>query len=1228
MKKTFSIFLTLLICISLQAGDFTGVKIYINPGHGGYDGANDRNLVTINYALGDTLGFWESWSNLQKGLALRDMLQAANATVYMSRTQNRDVDDRLLSEVAEEANANNVDAFLSIHSNALGTNTGTNYLLLLYHGKDNAPTIKASLPMATAAWGRLITNQLTVWTNYQSSMNIRGDSSFYGSKGLLVLTPLTVPGFLSEGSFHDYLPETHRLLNKDYRKLEATNFYRYFCDYFQKDLPSTGVIAGFVKGKDETISNPKFTYKAGTHDRWLPLNGARVKLMNAAGDSLNGYQIDTLYNGVFAFHNLTPGNYKLRFAAKDHTTKDTTVVVTAATTTYAKMMLVNENIIVPKDTTPDFPHPTQEAGVLAMNEYKFGTSETITPEWLNTAQIKKVLYKNEKLYILTAEPKIIIANAANATKIREMNLTGVTGGVNILNDIAFTSDGYLLGCNKDTISLPETKGRYFKVYTWDNDSVAPKLLYQTQYQASWSNGVVGETFTVSGSRAKCTMYVPSVTAGSSKQIRIMGLQYEEGISAIGYKYMMHTTAYTEALWGQKIKFNISPTGTDHFILDSEKVLPTEFKFDWTIADRSALVTKGVFTEKSGYNIQPVASGNNFFRHAKHVYMASPVCLTDSTATGVVLFDITNGLDNAIKVSKKLSESGLGNQKASYMFAAGKASGYDIDLLVLAQNQGFARFKTTTTTKANIYASNLSMVYLTCDCINGYACKFTLNENAKSVTINLLKGDSIVKTYNAGALLKGENTISPDFSGVEPGEYNWSVTATADDVDRPVKISDNTNPLMQFNFSRSVAVDNNFESPGFGQIYISESTGAALPGRTTQDGVYILNSALSDITNQGANAYAGSISWGATSSSSPMRLSVAEDGKVYICDWSDAHPGVWVMNPASPTTAFTPVFDGLTKASTGLSTFNGVNIHGSISHCYVLGKGEDTRLYTFDEDYVDATATNKGNLLQYNIGTLSSPYQSAPTVIYNDALAGNLQQNLNSCIAPDAHGGWWISQYRAADAATIPSLIHVNTSGAVDFNSGITPTLIENSYTGGMAVSYDGTRLAMGCNNELKIFDVTYTVSGAPMLTRLHSIKPGLGANTGGVSFDRAGNVYAVSDSDKRLGIWALPKVNNSFTTLAPSNMKIGIVFDKLEEIKDLADIVNIYPNPAGEFINIESKGISIEMLNLYDLNGQLLLNKQIAESKTQLTLTNLNPGIYILKIKTKSGTAIKRIVKN
>jgi hypothetical protein len=295
----------------------------------------------------------------------------------------------------------------------------------------------------------------------------------------------------------------------------------------------------------------------------------------------------------------------------------------------------------------------------------------------------------------------------------------------------------------------------------------------------------------------------------------------------------------------------------------------------------------------------------------------------------------------------------------------------------------------------------------------------------------------------------------------------------------------------------------------------------LPARTTRDGVYILNSALQDITNQGANAYNGAVAWGSTSSSSPMRLSVGEDGNVYICDWSDAHPGVWVMNPERPADSFVPVFNGLTKASSGLSSFNGVDVHGSIAHCYSTGTGDETKLFTFDEDYVNAEASSAGNLLQYNIGKLTAPYQAAPIVVYNDALNGNLQQNMNSCIAPDARGGWWISQYRSADASTIPSLIHVNTAGLVDFNSGLTPTLVENSNHGGMAVSADGTKLAMGCANEIKIFSVAYNTAGVPVLTRLHSIKPALGASTAGLSFDRAGNVYAVSFSDKRMGVWAI-----------------------------------------------------------------------------------------------------------
>ena len=1207
----------------LQAADLTGVKIYVNPGHGGYDGANDRNLITINYELGDTLGFWESWSNLQKGLALRDMLQASGATVIISRTQNRDEDDRSLSEIAEEANANNVDAFLSIHSNAVGTNTGTNYVLLLFHGYDNAPTVEASLPMAQAAWPRLMSNKLTPWTHYTTSSNLRGDFTFYGNtSGLGVLRPLIVPGFLSEGSFHDYQPETHRLLNKDYRKLEAVNFYRYFCDYFLADLPATGIIAGYAKGKDETFVHPRYTYKAGTDDRWLPLNGAKVKLMNAAGDSLDVYEVDTLYNGIFAFYNLVPGNYKLQISATDHTTKDTTISVLAATTAYAKMMLVNPNIIVPKDTTPDYPEPIQEAGVVPLSQYKFGDATPVIPEWLNPNQIKKVLYRNEKLYVLTNEPKLLVINAQTTAKIREMDLTGISGGVNILNDIAFTADGYLLGCNKDSVGLPETKGRYFKVYTWDNDSIAPNLLFQTQSQGNWSVGVIGETFAVTGSRWKCSVYTSSVTAGSSKAVRIVGLLYEDGIATVGYKYMLDATNYTEALWGKNFKFTISPTGKDHFYLDSEKILPTEFQFDWAKPDRDPLVNKGVYAEQSGYQIQPVASGNFYFRHAKHVYMASPVCNADSTAVGVVMFDITQGLNNAVKVSEKLPEAGLGNTKATYMAAAAKVSGYDIELLILAQNQGMARYKTIVPeAKANIYASELKAEQTT----DGYNLKFTLNEAATSVIVNIYNGNDVVKAIEAGALPKGLQTVSVLFADLPEGTFTWKVTAMTTGIDRPMKISDNTQPQLQFYSPRGVAVDNSFESPFFGRVYATETVPGAVTNRTTKDGVYVLNSALQDVTGQGANSYAGGVTWGGASS--PMRLNVAEDGKVYISDWSDAHPGVWIMDPADPA-VFKPVFEGLTKATSGLSGKDGVNVHGSIAHCWVTGTGEDTKLFTFDEDYLDATATSAGNLLQYNIGNLTAPWQSAPSaVVYNDILNGNLQQNFNSCIAPDGRGGWWISQNRAEDAILIPSLIHVGADGMVNFNSGKTPSLIGNSVSGGMAISYDGTRLAMGCKDEVKIFSVTFSETGVPTLTRLHSIKPAMGANSAGLAFDRAGNVYVISNSSERLGVWALPKIDNTFLTPAPSAQQIIVKSTGNAENGKVNQSIRFYPNPVTDKLTIQSANELIQIISIYDVNGKLLMQTEAHGLQQELELSELNSGIYILKVKTGKETLTGRIIK-
>jgi N-acetylmuramoyl-L-alanine amidase len=307
MKQTCLSFLLLLFIFSgAQGQPLLGVKIYVNPGHGGYD-SDDRNVVIPPFAAGNRDGFWESKSNLVKGLYLRTLLEAQGAQVIMSRVDNRTVDDRSLSAIAEEANANRADFMISIHSNAF--NSVTNYPLMLFHGWDNSPILKQSMEVANHFWDNLISNQITTWS--YKNRNVRGDKSFAPASwdGYGVLRPLTVPGLISEGSFHDYLPETYRLMNDDYKQLEAWHHFRAFCLYYGGNPGKKGKIAGFVKDSASKVT--QYATIVNSKDQWRPLNGAKVTLQPG---NLS-YLTDNLNNGFFIFDNLDPGMYRVTFEA-------------------------------------------------------------------------------------------------------------------------------------------------------------------------------------------------------------------------------------------------------------------------------------------------------------------------------------------------------------------------------------------------------------------------------------------------------------------------------------------------------------------------------------------------------------------------------------------------------------------------------------------------------------------------------------------------------------------------------------------------------------------------------------------------------------------------------------------------------------------------------------------------------------------------------------------------
>ena len=130
------VFLLLGVNSSLaQRSDLSGLKFCIDPGHGGHNPANDRHLVPDAGT-----DFWESESNFQKGLLLKALLEAKGATVILTRYTNdypNDNDEPSLAARVALANANNVNWFHSIHSNASGIdpNTSINYTLMLVREK-------------------------------------------------------------------------------------------------------------------------------------------------------------------------------------------------------------------------------------------------------------------------------------------------------------------------------------------------------------------------------------------------------------------------------------------------------------------------------------------------------------------------------------------------------------------------------------------------------------------------------------------------------------------------------------------------------------------------------------------------------------------------------------------------------------------------------------------------------------------------------------------------------------------------------------------------------------------------------------------------------------------------------------------------------------------------------------------------------------------------------------
>jgi hypothetical protein len=116
--------------------------------------------------------------------------------------------------------------------------------------------------------------------------------------------------------------------------------------------------------------------------------------------------------------------------------------------------------------------------------------------------------------------------------------------------------------------------------------------------------------------------------------------------------------------------------------------------------------------------------------------------------------------------------------------------------------------------------------------------------------------------------------------------------------------------------------------------------------------------------------------------------------------------------------------------------------------------------------------------------------------------------------------------------------------------------------------------------------------------------------------------------------------NHSVTALSPNNQTPGghlggIILDKVILVQTAplssADFENtnfsIYPNPAKDFLNVNSKLATIQSVVVSDINGRTVKNVAFNQTNVQVNVSDLNAGIYMVTINSEEGSTVKKFVK-
>ena len=105
----------------------------------------------------------------------------------------------------------------------------------------------------------------------------------------------------------------------------------------------------------------------------------------------------------------------------------------------------------------------------------------------------------------------------------------------------------------------------------------------------------------------------------------------------------------------------------------------------------------------------------------------------------------------------------------------------------------------------------------------------------------------------------------------------------------------------------------------------------------------------------------------------------------------------------------------------------------------------------------------------------------------------------------------------------------------------------------------------------------------------------------------------------------LDTILNYASVRIATSLSLGIGLDE----HSLAGKVELFPNPVNEVLRISlNEELNLQSVDVMDLTGRMIRNIPLQEGQTEVELSDLTTGAYIIRLEAEEGTLTKKILKN